>query len=321
LAILALLLFGQQYGVIAVIVGMVVGQLLNLLIVQLSLAKSGISLIPKYQPHLTAAIRPLWQQYLPLLASAFFVSISLPIDTMLAATLPAGNVSAFNLGTKVVLFISGLLGTAISSVMLPYFSMLIEKEGLQKARGELSLFLLLATFISVIASALLYIFSGPIVQLLFARGTFGNHDVLAVSRVMQYVVIQIPFFVCNMLLLKYATATRHTFTITLSALIGLALNIAVSLILMPRMGASGIAFAASFSMLLSSSLLILALVKFGHIRILDAIVILLNWMLFLALIVSEHFRVPASIAIVIATYVILLVGYLKLIKKNRELFA
>jgi murein biosynthesis integral membrane protein MurJ len=320
-AILALLLFGSRFGVLAVVIGMVVGQLLNLLIIQICLNKSGISLMPKFHANLTSVIMPLWKQYIPLLASAFFVSVSLPIDTMLAATLPEGNISAFNLGTKVVIFISGLLGAAISSVMLPYFSMLVEKRGLHKARKELSLFLLIATFVSIVASAVLYVLSEPIVRFLFATATFDANDVLAVSRVMQYVVIQIPFFVCNMLLLKYATATRHSVTITLTALAGLAVNIGVSLFLMPRMGASGIAFAASFSMLISSALLIVALVRFGHIQILDAMVILLNWMLFITLLVAEHFRSPSSIAIVITTYVILVAGYLNLMRENRELIA
>jgi putative peptidoglycan lipid II flippase len=320
-AIFGLYMFGSHYGVLSVLTGMVVGQLLNLAIVQFYLKRTGISLVPRGHSQMRSDLMPLWGQYFPLLASAFFAGIALPINTMLAATLPGGSVSAFNLGSKVVLFVSGLLGTVISSVMLPYFSSLVEKNGLHEARKELSLFLLIATFISVPASAVLYVWSEPVIRIIFERGTFGAGDVAAVSRVMQYAVIQIPFFVCNILLLKYATATRHSFTITIAASAGLLVNVALSLLLMPRMGASGIALAASISMLISSAFLVAALVRFGHISSLNAVVVLLNWMLFLTLLVSVHFRSPPSMVMVLMTYIVLLVGYSKLISKSKASFA
>lgn len=317
-AILGLVFFGDQYGVMAVMIGMVVGQMINLLIIQVCLREFGVSLFPKYQPHLTQSLVPLARQYLPLLAAAFFTGIALPIDTILAATLPEGNVSAFNLGTKVVLFMSGIVGAVISSVMLPYFSALIERKGLHMARKELSLFLLVATFLSIPVSALLFIWSEPVVRLLFERGSFSGSDVIVVNKIMQYALIQIPFFACNILLLKYATATRHSTTITLSAVIGLIVNVALSIMLMPRMGAAGIALAASISMLVSSALLVIALVRFRHIYSLDAIVILLNWMLFITLLISVHFKSPSSIVMILLTSIILLASYFRLVGKGKE---
>lgn len=317
-AILALVFFGDQYGVIAVMIGMVIGQMINLLIIQLYLRKFGVSLFPKYQPQLTQSLTPLARQYLPLLAAAFFTGIALPIDTILAATLPEGNVSAFNLGTKIILFISGVVGAAISTVMLPYFSSLIEKRGVYMARKELSLFLLIATFLSVPASILMFLWAEPIVRVLFERGSFTNNDVATVTHIMQYALIQIPFFVCNILLLKFATATRHSITITVSALIGLVLNVAISLILMPRMGAAGIALAASISMLVSSALLVLSLVRYKHISGLDAITVLLAWVLFLTLLIAVHFQSTPSIVMTVITSFILLLCYFGLMDKTKE---
>lgn len=308
-AILALLLFGNSYGVKVVMYGMVVGQILNLLIVQYCLRHYDVSLIPRLGFINQAEFSPLLLQYLPLVVSAFFVAVATPVATFLAMSLPEGGVSAFNLGSKVVIFVTGLVSTAISTVMLPYFSVLIAKNHLISARRELSFFLLLATFISIPIAAGLYIWAEPIIRLMFEGGTFDNASTELVTRVMQYAVVQLPFFVCNSLLLKFATATKHVFAISAVAVIGLLVNIGVSILLMKHMGVSGIALGASISMLLSTVLLVLVLVRYWHIAKFDALIMLLNWLLFVTLLMCIHFKSTPSIYVTILAYAILLVGY------------
>ena len=83
-AILALLLFGGNYGVKAVMFGMVVGQLLNLLIVQYYLKYYDASLLPRLDLRNQTEFSPLLLQYLPLVVSAFFVAVAAPVSTLLA---------------------------------------------------------------------------------------------------------------------------------------------------------------------------------------------------------------------------------------------
>ncbi len=308
-AILALLFFGGSYGVKAVMFGMVVGQLFNLFIVQYYLRHHDITLQPWSGLHNQTALSPLLLQYLPLVVSAFFVAIAAPVATFLAISLPEGGVSAFNLGNKVVLFVTGLVSTAISTVMLPYFSALVAKNHLMSARRELSFFLLFATFISVPISAGLYIWSESIVRLVFESGTFDSTATGLVTRVMQYAVVQLPFFVCNSLLLKFATATRHVFAISAVAIVGLLVNIGASILFMKHMGVAGIALGASVSMLLSTVLLVLVLVRYWHISRFDALIMLLNWLLFVTLLMCLHFGSIPSVYVTILAYAVLLIGY------------
>ena len=310
-AILALLLFGDSYGVKAVMFGMVVGQLLNLLIVQFFLRDYDASLLPQLSLHNQTNLSPLLLQYLPLAVSAFFVAVAVPVATLLAISLPEGNVSAFNLGNKVVLFVTGLVSTAISTVMLPYFAALIAKNHLMSARRELSFFLLFATFVSVPISVGLYIWSEPIIRLMFEGGTFNRESTELVTRVMQYAVVQLPFFVCNALLLKFATASKHVFAISAVAAIGLLVNISASIFLMKHMGVAGIALGASVSMMFSTMLLVLILVRYWHISRFDALIMLLNWLLFITLLVSLHFQSLSSAYVTIFAYAILLIGYFR----------
>jgi putative peptidoglycan lipid II flippase len=317
IAILALLLFGERFGVKIVMYGMVVGQFVNLLIVQYYIRYYDVTLLPKLNLLKHPELSSLLNQYIPLVVSAFFVTAAAPVATLLAISLPEGGVSAFNLGNKVALFVTGLVSTAISTVMLPYFSTLIAKNHLISARRELSFFLLLATFISVPISTALFIESEFIVHLMFEGGSFDHAATELVARVMQYAVVQIPFFICNSLLLKFATATKHVIAISGVAIMGLLINISLSIMFMKHMGVAGIALGGSISMLLSTVLLMLVLVRFWHISKFDAIIMLLNWLMFVTILMCLHFQSLSSACVTIFAYVILLIGYLDSLRSNR----
>jgi len=315
-AIIALLVFGESYGVQAVMIGMVIGQVLNLLIIQLYLKRQNVTLWARlgsfrFTRGGSGSMSPLLGQYLPLVASAFFISVAALVSSMLAMSLPEGAVSAFNLGNKVVLFVTGLVGTAVATVMLPYFSAMVSKNHLVTARRELSLFLLFATFVSVPISAGMYIWAEPIIRLAFEGGTFGSDSTAVVTRVMQYSVVQLPFFICNSLLLKFATATKHVLAISAVAIVGLAVNVVASLLLMRYMGVAGIALGMSVSMLVSTVLLTLVLVRYWHITWFDAVVMLMNWLLYGTLLIGVHFGSTPSIVVTIIAYLVLLAGYFK----------
>lgn len=316
MAIFALLMFGKLYGVKVVMLGMVVGQFLNFLILQFFLKQDNVSLLPNLKsPNLTG-FHPLMLQYAPLVVSALFVSLVSPVATLLAISLPEGSVSALNLGTKVVLFITGLLNAAISTVMLPYFSSLVAKNYMMTVRRELSFFLLVATFISVPTSVVLYVLSDPVIGLFFSGGTIDAASTDMVARVMRYALVQLPFFICNALLIRFATATRHVMSIMVVAIVGLLVNITVSMLLMNHMGAPGIALGGSVSVLVSTVLLVIVLVGYFHIRWFDAVIMLLNWLLFITLLVSVHFRSTPSIYVIVSSYLILTIGCFNTMKKE-----
>lgn len=320
-AILALLLFGSSYGIKVVMYGMVIGQLMNLLIVQFYLKRHDVSLLSPLQLGNHTEFSPLMAQYVPLVISAFFISVASPVATLLAMSLPEGGVSALNLGNKVVLFVTGLVGAAISTVMLPYFSALAAKNHLVSARRELSFFLLIATFISVPISAALYVWSKEIISLIFTGGSIDKEATGLVALIMQYAVVQLPFFVCNALLLKFATATKHVITISVVAIVGLLVNIGASMLLMKHMGVAGIALGGSVSVLVSTVLLVLVLVRYWHITWLDAVIMLLNWLFFLTLLICVHFKSVPSIYVIMSAYGVLLFGYFNSLKYDGVLKA
>lgn len=320
IAIMSLFIFGIQYGVVAVMIGMLIGQLLNLLFLQLSLNRYQLSIAPRYNQQSAEKSKQLWREYFPLAAIALFTGITVPINIILAANLSEGAVTVFNLGSKVVLSILALLTTVMTSVLLPYFSHLLNTEGRVSARRELSFFLLVSTAFSIPISVLIFLSADSVANIILFNSNVRIEDLTNISRIIKFGIIQLPFWVSNIILLKFSNATRNNKIIIFTTLIGLAINILLSMILMPKLDVAGISLAASLAVVLSSMiLLVYALVK-HELIFLDFVVIFLNWLLFTALILSVHFVSLPSITIVIFTYIFLIAVYFsnKKIYRNTE---
>ncbi len=306
-AIAVLLLFGSAHGAIVVAIAMFVGQLVNLALVYRALAVRGIALLPAAKLE-TAGTRQFIAQYLPLVAAAVFMQLAVPVSTAMASMLPEGSVAALGLGNKAILFATGLIGTAIASVVLPYFSRHMAQNRLLDARRELSFLLLAGTVISIPVTVVLYLLSEPFVRLVFAGGAFGSAEVSLVSRVMAYGILQLPFFVINILLLKFAIATRHSGRVMLAAGIGLAANILLNLVLMNRLGAPGIALSMTLAAATTAGLMLLLFCRLGDVAWMDMAFIVTNWGAFLALAVCLHYASYAGAVAAAIAFLFLVLG-------------
>lgn len=318
-SIVALLLFGQQFGVYSVMYGMLLGQVLNLVIVHFSLKYHLLSLIPSFNKLDKNEASIFVKLYIPQMVSVLFTGLALPLASILAVSLPSGAVSVFNLGSKVVIFITGIITAVMSVIILPYFSNLVVKNHIVELRRELSFFLLLSTFISVPISFLMYVYAESIAQILFTGGRFDSNSTAQVVRVMQYSIVQLPFFVCNALLLKFALASKHLVSILVVSIWGLLVTLGSSLLLTDYMGVAGIAFAVSISTFSSTVILTLFFVRYRHIVYFDALILFLSWLLFITLLMCTHFQSSPSAYSTTLAYVVLIAVYLYSLQNSKAL--
>lgn len=304
--IAALLAFGASHGALAAAVAMFAGQLINLAVVHRALAVRGVSLL-RTSAAAPAGVGRFIAQYLPLVAAAVFMQLTVPVSTAMASALPEGSVAALGLGSKAVLFVTGLVGAAIASVVLPYFSQHMAQNRLLDARRELSFLLLAGTVVSIPATLALHLLAEPFVRLVFEGGAFGSAEAGLVSRVMAYGVLQLPFFVINILLLKFAIATRHSGRVMLASLVGLAANVLLNLVLMDRIGAPGIALSMTLAAAVSAGLMLL-FCRMGDVAWVDMVFIVMNWVLYLALAVCLHYASYAGAIAAFLAFCFLLLG-------------
>ena len=316
ISILALVLFGGKYGVVSVVAGMLAGQIINLWLVASNLGKSGFSVRPAWSNGgipLTGTLT----QYLPLVAAAMLVNLTVPVNIGMASTLEEGSAAALGLGSKIVMFITGLVSTAVATVLLPYFSSFMARNRLLDVRNELSFFLLAATAITIPVSLVMFAGAEFIVRLAFEGGAFTAADVSQVTRVMSYGIIQLPFFTVNLLVLKFAVATGHAWRVLTASLFALVVNIGLNLILMQHSGVAGIALAASLAVAVSACFMLLLFNRLGHISWVDLVMIGLNWMLYTTLVICLQYHSYAGVSVTILALVVLLYGQWNLLIRWR----
>ncbi len=316
-SILALVLLGGKFGVVSVVVGLLVGQMINLWLVAAALAKSGYHVRPAW-PAGSVPLRGALAQYLPLVTAALFVNLAVPVNIGMASTLEEGSVAALGLGTKIVAFITGLVSAGVATVILPHFSAFMARNRLLDVRNELSFFLLAATVITIPVSLVLFAGAEFIVRLLFEGGAFTAADVKQVTRVMSYGIIQLPFFTINLLVLNSAIATGHAWRVMTASLFALSVNVGLNLVLMQHSGVAGIALAASLSVAVSACFMLLLFNRLGHISWVDLVMIGLSWMLYTTLIISLQYHSYAGIGVTIIALVFLLYGQWSLLTRWRS---
>lgn len=316
-AIGALLVAGHQAGIMAVAAGMVAGQLVNLIIIGLLLRKNGYSLTPSLVTDGNEGIKDFVRHYAPLMMAAFFAGVSLPVNSAMASSLSSGSVAAFNLGNKFILLVTGLIGTGIATVMLPYFSSYIAKNHLSEIRKELSFFLFIATILSIPISIVLYLTADRLIQTVFLGGAFGHDDVIAVGRVVKYGVIQLPFFTSNILIVRYLTAFKSNRIIMVISCVGLLLNVMLNIVLMPRMGVAGISLGGSISLMIATCILILMMRRLDHLMSIDMLILTLIWLLYFTAILCLHYLSYVGVIVSFIALVVLAVEHYKLISRNK----
>lgn len=303
-AIAFLFAAAKKIGIYAMAIGMFTGQLVNLFIVDHYVRKEGYRIFPMVLPSAvrglckrsSGELKGLLSQYAPLVFAALFVTLALPVNNAIAASLAPGSVSAFNLGMKFIIFFTGLIGTGISTVMLPHFSSYFAKNRAVDVKRELSFFLFLSTVIPIPLTVAIYLLTGPMVGLIFGGGLFTVSDIGTVTRIMEYGIIQLPFFCTNMLLVKFANAKRKNALIMITSLSGLIVNIALNFVFIGKMGVAGIALATSLSVVFATALFIVVGHRYSDISWVDATFIALTWLLYLTVLLYHHYgNIPGII--------------------------
>ena len=255
-SILFLLFLGKSIGVISVIIGMLFGQIMNYIFVNLYLSRKNILLLPiKQKGHLLVTDN-FKKQFLSLCLVSLFFQIIILINNSIASNLESGSISSLNIGLKFIFFITGVITTVMTMVILPYFTRQYTQNKILTARHELINLIIFSTFVSTIFCTIFYLLSGHIVSYIFNISNFPYRDILLITDIIRLGIIQVPFFTCLMLLVKFCIAFSFNKEILVSQSIGLIINIILNLYLAKTMGVTGIALGTSFSIFINYPLCI-----------------------------------------------------------------
>jgi putative peptidoglycan lipid II flippase len=264
LTLLLVGLEGAEWGMVALVAGTVGGALIEATVVGWGLARSGVSLVPRWRG-LTGDVREVVAQYLPMLAGAFLMGGTTVVSQSMAAMLDPGSVSVLAYGGKLTTLLLGVMAVAVSTAVLSPFSRLVAVGDWIALRRALRTYSRLLLAVTVPMTLVLIALSKPLVVLLFQRGAFTATDSRIVALTQAMFLLQVPLYVVGMLLVRLISALRANRWLMWGSALNLAVNVVLTYVLMQTLGVAGIALATSLMYLGS-----VAFLWFGASRLLRA---------------------------------------------------
>ncbi|HUA53304.1 MAG TPA: murein biosynthesis integral membrane protein MurJ [Candidatus Sulfotelmatobacter sp.] len=192
------------------------------------------------------------------------VQISLAVNLILASLLAPGAVSYLYYADRLVQLPLGVVGAAIATALLPALARELGTAGQAGAHARLNRALEGALALTLPAAAGLIVLAQPIVAVLFERGAFGAAAAAATGDALAAFALGLPAYVLVRVLAPACFARADTATPVAVALVALAFNLALNLVLLPRFGHVGIALATAGAGWLNAGLLALALARRGR---------------------------------------------------------
>jgi len=163
----------------------------------------------------------------------------------MAASLPAGSVSALSYGSKLPLVPISLIIMALGTAVLPYASKLVSENAWFGLRRMLQRYLLLIFGTTIPFTILFAYFSEPIIRIVFQRGAFTLEDTTVVAFVQMLYVLQVPFFTAYILVSRLISSLQANSILMWVAGVTLAVKVILNWVFIGWLGVAGIALSTS----------------------------------------------------------------------------
>lgn len=245
ITILLLLVSGSTLGIYTLAIGLTAGAIVEMLILGGVLYRRRAGIRPRWLGF-SPAMGQVAKQYVPAVLGTLLMSGTLLVDQSMAAALSSGSVAALGYAERVNSFPLGLAATAISTVIIPYFSKMIAADDWRGVRHTFQTYLRLIFWVTVPITVLLIMFSEPLVQVLFQRGAFTSDETHTVGAVLATFALQIPFHVAAVFIVQLLISLRLNHILMWVCAFNLLINISCNYLFMQWLGVQGIALSTSF---------------------------------------------------------------------------
>jgi putative peptidoglycan lipid II flippase len=242
------------------VVGLVIGSLLEWMVLHWQLRRDGASLLPG-QLSLTPEIRRIVKGSAVLVGGSFVLSFSPMIEQGLASGLGKGTIAAMAYAFKLPAMTCGILVTAVGVTVLPFFSEMLARRddaGCERAFRRYALALLAGGGLLMLA---LVAFSEPLVALGFQRGAFSPEDTRMVAQIQRAYLIQIPGALVGMLAMRLLVAQGAYGVVAVNSALSVVASGGLAWALSRKMGAVGIALGLSMVATISAMVMVLTILR------------------------------------------------------------
>jgi len=247
----------------ALAIGVSLSGVAQLALLYWAVRRSGMRLVLP-RPRMTPRMRLLLRRMAPGLVGAGITQLSLAVDTVIGTYLPEKSVSFMYYADRVNQLPLGVLGTAVSTALLPLMARQISAGRADQAEESLNRAIEYAMLLTLPAAAALSVIAGPVLQVLFVRGAFTAADAVMSAQSLSAYAAGLPAFVLIKVLGPGFFARGDTSTPVKVGTGILALNLALSLALMHPLKHVGPPLATALAMTANVVLLAILLLRRGY---------------------------------------------------------
>lgn len=217
------------------------------------------------RPRLTPDVKELLRLAVPAIGAGGITQINILIGSLIASLQP-GAVSYLYYADRLYQLPLGVVGIAIGVVLLPELSRHLTAGDHVRAEASQNRSLEFAMLLTVPAAVALFVIPGPLIGILYERGSFTTSDTQQTALALAAYALGLPSFVLIKVFSPGFFAREDTRTPMTFAAVSVAVNIVGSLVLFAPLGFLGIAIATTLSGWVNALQLGWALRQRGHFR-------------------------------------------------------
>ena len=202
------------------------------------------------------AIMQTLKLFVPALLGVAAVQINILVGTILATLLPVGAVSYLYYADRIVQLPLALFGIAMGTALLPALSDHLAAGRVDDAKSDLRSGLAWLTWITLPAVVGIFMLGEPIIATLFEHGKFSHEATVATANALKAYGVGLIAFCWVRVLSTACYAGKDAKSPMNFAIVGVAANIILSIILMQSLAHVGLALATSLAAFINVGLLI-----------------------------------------------------------------
>jgi len=189
------------------------------------------------------------------------------VDTILAARLPEGSLTALIYANQLMQLPLGVFSIAISAAVFPTLSHFASLGLQNRMRDALQQAIRWILFLTLPTVVMMIVLRRPIVNLLFQYGQFGAQARESTQEAFLYYSLGLAGHALIQILARAYYASRDTKTPLALTLISIGTNITLSVLLAPLYGINGLAVANSIATLAEAALFVALLAPRARLRL------------------------------------------------------
>lgn len=191
----------------------------------------------------------------PMAIGIMVQQINIMVDKSLASTLDQGSITSINLASKLNIATYSSIGYLLVVLIFPILSQYASEKNIEKFSKTVISSLNVVIGLMIPITIISIFFRRELVNLLFGYGKFTEKDVTYTAQILLFYSLEICFLGIRDVLNRAFYALKDTKTSMKNGIIGVLINIILSLLLIRVMEANGLALSTSISMIIISILL------------------------------------------------------------------